>query len=232
LLGRIEHRFGVQRRFIVAIWGAETNYGTSTGDIPVLQALATLAWEPRRAAYFRGELFDALRIVARGDIDLASMRGSWAGAMGQPQFMPSSYLKYADDFDGDGRRDIWGSTPDALASIASYLRSTGWTRNETWGSEVSIPPAARARLRSLTGRTSGCNAIRTLTAQRPLRDWGNDGVRAVDGGPLPPLSTSASLVLTADARSFLVFRNYETLLAYNCSHHYALSVSLLADALS
>src|SRR5688572_12097203 len=138
VLDRIERWFGVQRRFIVAIWGAETGYGPYTGEVPAFQALATLAWEPRRSGYFRAELFDALRIAQRGYVDVASMRGSWAGAMGQPQFMPSSYLKFAIDFDRDGRRDIWTSVPDTLASIANYLRSFDWHKGETWGREVRV----------------------------------------------------------------------------------------------
>ncbi len=232
LLGRIEHWFGVQRRFVVAIWGAETGYGRNAGDVPVFQALATLAWEPRRADYFRHELFDALRIVERGDIDLESMQGSWAGAMGQPQFMPSSYLRYAFDFDQDGQRDIWHSVPDSLASIANYLRHFGWRSGETWGREVIITPADRERIiRTYPPRPDGCGALRTLTMKRPLSHWAADGVRLATGTALPRDSVDASLVLTADARTFLVYQNYEAILAYNCSHYYALSVTMLADQL-
>ena len=125
LLARVEREYEVQRRFLLAIWGLETRYGRVTGSTPVFQALATLAWEPRRATYFRGELFNALTMVQRGHIEARSMTGSWAGAMGQTQFMPSSYLDYAVDFDRDGRRDIWKSTGDALASIANYLKGFG-----------------------------------------------------------------------------------------------------------
>jgi membrane-bound lytic murein transglycosylase B len=232
LLDRIERFFGVQRRFVVAIWGAETGYGPYTGDVPVFQALATLAWEPRRADYFRAELFDALRIVQRGHIDIESMVGSWAGAMGQPQFMPSSYIKYAFDFDRDGRRDIWRSIPDTLASIANYLRSFGWRNAETWGREVSLTTAVRMRIMSqVTSREDGCGAIRTLTTSRALNAWAADGVRLADGRALPRDGVEGSLVLTADPRTFLVYRNYESILAYNCSHYYALSVAMLADAI-
>ena len=136
LLSSVERKYEVQRRFVLAIWGIETRYGRVKGNTPVFQALATLAWEPRRSDFFRGELFDALTMVSRGHIDAASMTGSWAGAMGHPQFMPSSYLKYAEDFDGDGRTDIWQSTPDALASIANYLGKWGWDDEYTWGREV------------------------------------------------------------------------------------------------
>lgn len=232
LLGRIERWFGVQRRFIVAIWGAETGYGPYSGDVPVFQALATLAWEPRRGDYFRRELFDALRMVQRGHIDIGAMRGSWAGAMGQPQFMPSSYLQYAYDFDRDGRRDIWRSTADTLASIANYLRSFGWTHGETWGREVGMTAAVRSRImNTVAAREAGCSAIRALTVPRPLGDWAVDGVRLANGRPLPRSDIEASLMLTADTRTFLVYRNYESILAYNCSHHYALSVAMLADAI-
>ncbi len=230
LLDRIERWFGVQRRFVIAIWGAETGYGPYTGDVPVFHALATLAWEPRRADYFRGELFDALRMVQRRHIDIASMVGSWAGAMGQPQFMPSSYLKYAFDFDRDGRRDIWNSIPDTLASIANYLRAFGWRNGETWGREVRLSADLRGRIgREVEPRRDGCSAIRSLTEKRALATWAALGVRLADGSPLPRADIDASLVLTADERTFLVYRNYEALLGYNCSHYYALSVAMLAD---
>ena len=138
VLGRIESDYDVQRRFVMAIWGIETRYGRVTGNTPVFQALATLAWEPRRAEFFRNELFNALTMVSKGYIETRTMTGSWAGAMGQPQFMPSSYLKFAEDFDRDGRRDIWRSTPDALASIANYLEEWGWNDEFTWGREVRL----------------------------------------------------------------------------------------------
>jgi len=143
LLNRIEDEYGVQRRFVLAIWAMESRYGRVTGREPIFQALATLAWEPRRATFFRGELFDALTIVQRKHIEAKAMTGSWAGAMGQTQFMPSSYLKYAVDFDKDGRRDIWKSVPDALASIANYLKGYGWQEGETWGRSKSFSSRAR-----------------------------------------------------------------------------------------
>jgi len=231
LLGRIERLFGVQPRFVVAIWGVETGYGAHTGDVPVFQALATLAWDPRRAPYFREELFQALSIGQQEDIAIESMTGSWAGAMGQPQFMPSSYAKYAVDFDGDGRRDIWRSIPDTLASIANYLRTFGWHNTETWGREVRVTIAARNRiLRSVMARETGCGAIRRLTTRRQLGEWGADGVRMANDLPLPRADIGASLVLTADTRTYLVYRNFESILAYNCSLAYALSVAMLADA--
>src|SRR5688500_14756038 len=183
-LARIEREYKVQRRFVVAVWGMETRYGRIMGREPIFRALATLAWEPRRAEYFRGELFNALTMVQRGHIDAPSMVGSWAGAMGLPQFMPSSYLKHAVDFDKDGRRDIWKSVPDALASIANYLKSYDWRDDETWGREVRVSAAARAKITDeVKMRTEGCFAIRNMTERRDLGDWAEFGVRRADGKP-------------------------------------------------
>ncbi|MSO82002.1 MAG: lytic murein transglycosylase [Acidobacteria bacterium] len=229
VLTRIEDAYDVQQRFLVAIWGIETRYGRVTGNTPIFQALATLAWEPRRAEYFRGELFDALTIVSRGYIETASMTGSWAGAMGQPQFMPSSYLKFAEDFDHDGRRDIWRSTPDALASIANYLEEWGWDDEFTWGREVQVTAAARVRIeQEVPKRTEGCFAMRNMTERVPLTDWERLGVRRVNGRALPQSAIKAGLV-TTDQRTFLVYENYDAILRYNCAHYYALTVALLAD---
>ena len=231
LLGRIENRFGVQRRFILAIWGMETRYGRVTGSTPVFRALATLAWEPRRSEFFRGELFDALTMVQRGHIDARSMTGSWAGAMGQAQFMPSSYLKYAVDFDGDGRRDIWKSTPDALASIGSYLKGFGWDDEETWGREVRVTPAILERVKeTIPNRPEGCYAVRNMTERRPLDEWRRLGVRRSDGTALPTADIEAGLVDVGE-RTFLVYPNYDAILGYNCAHYYALTVALLAERL-
>ena len=231
LLTHIEKEFHVQGRFLLAIWAMETRYGRITGRVPVFQALATLAWEPRRAAYFRGELFDALTMVQRGSIDAKTMTGSWAGAMGQTQFMPSSYLKYAVDFDGDDRRDIWGSIPDTLASIASYLKGSGWTGDETWGREVKVSAQARQRIDlKVPKRKEGCYASRNMTERRPISEWQALGVRRPDGSALPKIDRSAALV-DVDTRKFLVYRNYDAILGYNCAHYYALTVALIADRL-
>jgi membrane-bound lytic murein transglycosylase B len=231
LLGRIERDFDVQRRFLLAIWGLETRYGRVTGNIPVFQALATLAWEPRRSTMFRGELFNALAMVQRGHIEPASMTGSWAGAMGQPQFMPSSYLSYAVDFDDDGRRDIWKSTADALASIANYMKGFGWNGDETWGREVRVSAALHEEIeRTIPNRTEGCYARRNMTERRPLREWQKMGVRLVNGAPLPKADLPAGLVDVGE-RKFLVYENYDAILAYNCAHYYALTVALISDRL-
>ena len=231
LLDRIEKDFHVQGRFLLAIWAMETRYGRITGRVPVFQALATLAWEPRRASYFRGELFNALTMVQRGSIEAKTMTGSWAGAMGQTQFMPSSYLKYAVDFDGDDRRDIWGSIPDTLASIASYLKGFGWSGDETWGREVKVAAAARERIDlKVPKRKEGCYAIRNMSERRPLSEWQALGVRRPDGSALPKIDRSAALV-DVGTRKFLVYPNYDAILGYNCAHYYALTVALIADRL-
>ena len=231
LLNSIEKTYGVQRRFVLAVWGLESRFGRLQGSTPVFQSLATLAWEPRRATYFRGELFNALMMVDRGYIDAGSMKGSWAGAMGQTQFMPSSYLTYAVDFDGDGRRNIWASTPDVLGSIANYLKGFNWDDTQTWGREVFVPEAAKDAIAEIPKRTGGsCAARRNMTEHRPLTEWRKLGVRRVDKGPLPQADAEGGLV-TVDDRTFLVYRNYDALLGYNCAHLYALTVGLLSDAL-
>jgi membrane-bound lytic murein transglycosylase B len=231
LLARIERAYHVQPRFLVAFWGLESNYGRIMGRIPAFQALATLAWEPRRAAMFRGELFQALTIVDRGFIDASTMTGSWAGALGQPQFMPSSYMQYAVDFDGDGKRNIGTSTPDTLASMANYLKGFNWNGGETWGREVRVSEAAQEQItQKIPKRAQGCYAERNMTERRPLADWSAVGVRLVSGGPLPKADMQAGLVDVGE-RTFLVYRNYDAILAYNCAHYYALNVALLADAL-
>jgi peptidoglycan lytic transglycosylase B len=231
LLQKVQAKYGVPRGVIVAVWGMESNFGRFSGVRPTIQALATLAYDPRRSAMFREELFDALKILDSGDVDPASLRGSWAGAMGQPQFMPSSFLRFAQDFDGDGRRDIWSSQPDIFASIAYYLQAHGWTVSQTWGREVKLPKRFAARLSSVAPlRTEGCQAERQMTVPLPLSRWRALGVRSRGGGPLPSAKIKASLVRGAK-RAFLVYPNYDALLAYNCAHAYGLSVALLSDRL-
>lgn len=234
LLDHVARRYGVQSRFVLAIWGIETRYGAVKADQPLFPSLATLAFDQRRSSFFRNELFAALQMLDRGYIDLATLKGSWAGAMGQPQFMPSSYLAYAEDFDGDGRRDIWGNNGDVFASIANYLAKHGWNSAQTWGREVKLPSGIQGRLGEFArqGR-SGCRAIDQMTVDRPLAEWARLGLRRVDGGELPRQPISAALVQPDGAQgpSFLVYANYRSILRYNCAHHYALTVSLLADRL-
>lgn len=228
-LAAVGAKYGVSPRAVVAIWGMESNFGRFTGTRPTIQALATLAWDGRRGAFFTAELLDALHILDRGDIEIDRMKGSWAGAMGQAQFMPSSYLAHAVDFDGDGRRDIWGTLPDVFASIANYLKAYGWVEGQAWGREVRLPRGGAAPLVAQVGlRPSGCRAVRELTVPVPLAKWQALGVRNANGGALPKVARDASL-LQAGSKTYLVYGNYEALLGYNCAHAYALAVGLLAD---
>jgi membrane-bound lytic murein transglycosylase B len=232
LLDEVSARHGVPPAVVVAIWGIESNFGSFSGVRPTVAALATLAWDPRRSEFFRGELFAALEILNHGDIDAPRMRGSWAGAMGQVQFMPSSYLKFAEDFDGDGRRDIWSSPPDVLASIANYLQAHGWAAGPGWGREVHLATEAAGRIAANVARRAGtCRATRDMTVALPIKEWKRLGVRLPHGGALPDDDPDASLVSGA-TRYFLVSRNYDALLEYNCSHSYAISVGLLADQIA
>jgi len=222
-------RYGVEPGIIVAIWGLESNFGRFSGVRPTVAALATLAWDPRRSALFRRELLDALEILNRGDIDVSRMNGSWAGAMGQPQFMPSSYLKFAVDFDGDGLKDIWRSPPDVFASIANYLKGHGWVAGQRWGQEVSVSKEAARHIANAVARREGsCRATNDMTVALPMARWRALGVRLRTGRALPSADDDASLV-SGSKRHFLVNANYDAILEYNCSHSYAITVGLLAD---
>jgi membrane-bound lytic murein transglycosylase B len=212
-------RYGVPAEIVVAIWGIESNYGSHYGDIPTIDALATLGFEGRREDWARGQLLAALKIIASGDIPRAQMIGSWAGAMGQTQFLPTVFLGYAVDADGDGRRDIWGSMADVTASTANFLRGSGWQPGQPWGVEVRLPAGFDA------GRAD--EALRQSAAQ-----WAADGVRTVDGAPLPEFD-EAAVLMPAGARgpAFLVGPNFRAILRYNNSTSYALAVGLLAQRL-
>ena len=211
-------RFGVGPAILVAIWGIESNYGSNFGSIPTIDALATLGFDGRREAWAREQLLAALRILQSGDIERPKMIGSWAGAMGQTQFLPSVYLGYAVDADGDGRRDIWGSIADAMASTANFLARSGWRADQPWGVEVRLPP--------------GFDLARAVERQ-PAAQWAAEGVQARDGAPLPPFA-AATVLLPAGARgpAFLVGPNFQVLLRYNNSTSYALAVGLLAQRLA
>ena len=228
VLQKVETQYGVPSQVLVSIWGLESNFGKFAGVRPTIPTLVTLAYDPRRGAMFRQELFAALDILQRGDIELEKLKGSWAGALGQPQFMPSSYLKWAQDFDGDGRKDIWTSPPDVFASIAFFLQQHGWRVGARWGREVSILSASRVEVDALPRRETGCRAFRAMTDARPLTEWRTRGLRTTVGNPLPFADINASLVM-AGKRSFLLYENYDALLGYNCAHTYALSVALLSD---
>jgi membrane-bound lytic murein transglycosylase B len=230
VLAKIEKTYGVPSRIVVSVWGLESNFGRFAGVRPTIPALATLAYDPRRAAFFRGELFNALEIVNRGDIELERLKGSWAGALGQPQFMPSSYLQYAQDFDNDGRKDIWSSSADVFASIAYYLQQHGWERGTTWGREVTLSPILEKAALEIPRRETGCRARRLMTDSRPLAEWRQMGLRTTARTPVPTSTMPASLV-SAGSKWYLLYGNYEALLGYNCAHSYALSVALLADRL-
>ncbi|MFM8535122.1 MAG: lytic transglycosylase domain-containing protein, partial [Acidimicrobiia bacterium] len=183
------------------------------------------------SAFFTGELINALQILDKGLIEPDQMKGSWAGAMGQTQFMPSSYLAHAQDYDGDGRRDIWKTLPDVFASIANYMVAYGWKGDQTWGREVKVPAGGATRLAASVGfRQRGCRAAREMTVPIPLAKWQSLGVRTATGGALPKVSRDASL-LRAGSKNYLVYGNYDALLGYNCAHAYALAVGLLSDRL-
>jgi membrane-bound lytic murein transglycosylase B len=227
VLARAEQQFGVPPSILTAIWGIESNFGRFTGTYSTIRALATLAYDNRRPL-FRQELLATLRMVEAG-VPVDRLKGSWAGAMGQPQFMPSSFLEHAVDFDADGATDIWSSLPDVFGSMANYLKNAGWRAGERWGREVRVPPDVLAAVdREVPMRTEGCRALRSMSEPRPLDVWRGLGVRLLGGEPLPSGDLAASLV-RGERRYFLTYPNYEALIDYNCSHSYALTVALLAD---
>ena len=232
LLADIAARYNVQPRYIVAIWGMETNYGRYPLKNDAIQALATLAFDKRRASFFRKELMAALQILDEGHIDHANMKGSWAGAMGQSQFMPSSFLAYAMDGNDDGRRDIWTSEADVFASIAHYLSQHGWRSDHRWGREVMLTPEVEAALTTLyEAPPSGCRAMKRHTKRQSLQDWQDLGVRRLNGDDLPVADLEASLVQPdgPGGRVFLAYRNFKAILGYNCANLYAISVGKLAE---
>src|SRR5688572_14099025 len=217
-LADVERRYGVDRATVVAVWGVESNYGRQFGKKPLLQSLATLSCAGRRQAFFRGELFATLKLLQSGDLSGDGLVGSWAGAFGHTQFMPSTYARIAVDGDGDGRRDLVGSIPDALASTANYLAKSGWRTGQRWGVEVRAPAAAGSG-----GRT----------AKKPLSAWKALGVVRVDGKPLGDDATMAGLIRPAGARgpAFLVQKNYDAIYSYNAAESYALAIAHLSDRL-
>lgn len=220
LLNKIAADYKVQPRFIVSLWGIETSYGSFLGGHKVIPALATLAYDGRRADLFRSELIAALRILDRGDIDLDNMKGSWAGAMGQSQFMPSSFLRYAVDYDGDGKRDIWNTLPDVFASIANYLSKSGWDDSYTWGRPVKLAAAGTEH-----------HGAKGLKIVKSLPEWQSLGVRSQNGRSLPGIALNASLLHTDDGEgpAYLVYDNFRVLMIWNRSTYFALTVSELSD---
>jgi membrane-bound lytic murein transglycosylase B len=237
LLNKIDNYYNVQSRFILSIWGLETAYGKITGNYPVLESLLTMSYDERRRRYFTKELYNALKILDQGHINLTDFKGSWAGAMGQNQFMPSSFLNYAQDFNNDGKKNIWTDTEDSLASIGRYLQGVGsnkWDPNYTWGREV-IPPDNIKSLEPelFIKREKGCLAVKKLSKKLPLRDFKQMNFKKMDGSSLDSLDISSYLLRMGreegDFRYFIVYNNYLNILSYNCSNYYGLSVGLLSD---
>jgi membrane-bound lytic murein transglycosylase B len=221
LLERVRKRYGVQPRFIIALWGIETDFGRLTGGFDVIPALATLAHDGRRSTFFRAQLLNALRVVDQGHIEADKMKGSWAGAMGQVQFMPSSFLNFAVDFDGDGRKNLWTSKEDVFGSAANYLAKSGWNGGESWGRKVKLP----------TPFDEGLINYKKIT--KPLREWDGLGVLRDDRTRLPSVNIKASLVRPKEGQgpSFIIYGNYRAILKWNRSHYFALAVGHLADAI-
>ena len=215
LLDEVAQRYGVEPRFIVALWGIETDFGRNIGGFPVIAALATLAYDGRRPAFFRRELINALLIVDRQQIDPHRMVGSWAGAMGQSQFMPSSFLAFAVSFRGNGAPDIWSRREDVFASIANYLARSGWHAGQGWGEAVTLPPG-----------------FTPPAGPQPVAGWAAQGVTRVGGKPLSPASGNAALVQPAppDGPAFLTYDNFRVILKWNNSNYFAIAVGFLADS--
>jgi glucose-6-phosphate 1-epimerase len=220
VLTRIGTQYGVDPETVVAVWGVESDYGQTFGKRPLLQSLATLSCFGRRQDFFRGELFATLGLLQAGDLRDSGLTGSWAGAFGHTQFMPSTYKRIAVDFDGDGRRDLVGSIPDALASTANYLRKSSWRSGQPWGFEVRLPAGYKP---PMTGRK----------ATRPLSAWVNDGLVRADGAAIAGSDDKAGLLLPAgrNAPAFIVFRNFNAIYSYNAAESYALAIALLSDRL-
>lgn len=226
ILDRLEKKYGVQKRYIVTFWGMETSFGKYLGSFNIPHSLATLAHDGRRSAYFRKELLNALRIIEQGHIKAEDMKGSWAGAMGQSQFMPSSFLNFAEDWNGDGRRDIWATTEDVFASTANYLAKAGWRDDMTWGREVRIPS-------NLVIGGKGATKLFEDKTRYKLPVWQKAGVRSADGSDLPARPLSARLVMPegVGGPAYLVYSNYESILRWNRSNYYALAIGTLSDTL-
>jgi membrane-bound lytic murein transglycosylase B len=221
LLQTLEHQYGIPKAVLVAFWGLETNYGATLGSLNIPASLATLAFDGRRSGFFRSQLLDALRIIDAGHISAIDMIGSWAGAMGHMQFMPSTFRAYAVDADGDGRIDVWRSLPDAMVSAANYLQRAGWRAGKPVAIEVRLP--------------QGFDVRRARVAHRlPVAEWGALGVQPADGTPLPDTAGRAALVLPQgwQGPAFMVFDNFDVVMQWNRSVNYALSVALLAQQLA
>lgn len=222
LLNGIYRHYGVQPAVLVALWGIETDFGRTVGRYPVIDAVTTLAYQGRRTAFFRQELLHALRIIDKGHIPPDKMKGSWAGAMGQIQFMPSSFNHFAVDYDGDGRKDIWNSLPDVLASAANYLSKAGWIKNETWGFKAGI-----------TGNFRPSSA--GIEVRKSLDEWKSNGVWYTEKAEFPFNPSLLWSVVAPDINkrtAYLVNSNYQVFLRWNRSHHFAIAVGTLSDRIA
>ena len=220
VLARVEAEYGVDAATVVAVWGVESNYGRNFGSRPLLTSLSTLSCFGRRQSFFRGEFFTTLKIIQDGHVAPERLTGSWAGAFGHTQFMPSTFMRLAVDFDGDGRRDLVDSVPDALASTANFLKRAGWRGDLPWGFEVSLPQGMDV---SGAGRRN----------KQPISAWAARGVRRIDGAPMPAAATPAGLLLPAgkDGSAFLVTRNFDAVYSYNAAESYGLAIAHLSDRL-
>jgi len=216
-LQQLGNDYGVDPCFMVSFWGMETSYGSYMGNFPVIQALSTLAYDSQRKEFFRSELFLALKILNDGHVSLNQFKGEWAGASGQPQFLPSSWVKYAVDFDGDGRKDIWGSKKDALASIANYMKQNGWKKDQPWAIFVKLPKSFNEEL------------LAKKDTIKSVKDWDDMGVRTNKGEHLPYQNMSASIIHPFGGPVFMIFPNYRMILKYNNSIYYAGAIGFLAD---
>lgn len=221
LLDKIHAEYSVPPRYLIAFWGLETNYGDHMGSFRVIEALATLAYDKRRASFFRAELLNALQILEEGHISPNAMKGSWAGAMGHMQFIPSTFTRHAVDYTGDGRKDIWDSLPDAFCSAANFLSNMGWRRGVTWGFEVHLPEDFDLMLA-------------TVNCKKTVQEWSSLGVQRTDGSALAQMDTEGSIVLPQGYKgpAFLVYDNFRTIMRWNRSINYAISVGHLADRIS
>lgn len=216
LADQIAAHYGVDPCFIMSFWGMETSYGTYMGNFPVIKSLATLAYDSNRQDFFRKQLFLALHILNDGHVSLDRFKGEWAGASGQPQFLPSSFMKYAVDYDNDGRKDIWESKADVFASIANYMKQNGWQEGEPWAIKVTLPANFN---KDLEGKAT----VKTA------KEWNDMGVRTSDGQPLPYQNLQASIIQPYEGPVFLAFPNYKMILRYNNSIYYAGAIGYLAD---
>lgn len=235
-LDRIGDHYGVDPRYLISFWGLESSFGKNQGTYQVVRSLATLAYDPRRSAFFRAELFNALQILDEGHIEPARMLGGWAGAMGQNQFLPSSFLNYAQDFAGDGHKDIWNDPVDVWASIANYLNKNGWQENQHWGMKVQLPPGFTRKFTDLKPEKTpdGCRALRSHSRKMELTIWQQMGVRSEQGGELPQTDIPAALIIPESSQDFtyMVFPNFRTILSYNCANKYAVSVGMMVDLIA